>query len=967
MNKDTIMSLIKNPPSEYRAKPFWSWNGKLDREELLRQVEVLHGMGFGGFFMHSRTGLRTEYLGEEWFECVRACALKAKEFGMEAWLYDEDRWPSGTCGGEVTRERKNRLRFVSLYDTDADALACPEAAGILARYAVLFEKDNKGEKRLIDCYSVTADSEVKEGYEYAVFAEEEQACEEFYNGFTYIDAMNREVTELFLKSTHEKYAQCCGDLFGSVIKGIFTDEPHRGALFNGFGINNANRARMAPYTAALPEAYRKKYGEELCFPLLYWRKKGEDFNTAASAYVDVMDDLFTQNFAKPCRDWCAAHGLILTGHILHEDNLSIQTSMTGSCMRYYEYMDYPGIDVLGENTDIYWAAKQCSSVARQLGKKFVLSELYGATGWDMTLDRYKKSGDWQALFGISLRCPHLSWYTMKGEAKRDYPASILHQLSFYKEWKSLEDYFARLAVLNSEGTRICDTLVLTPMREMWGKVRMGWMNIFTPDDSDISDLDAAYIEDFKTLTERGIDFDYGDEEILRKYGKVVKENGKAYLQVGRIRYSEILWERRGRIGGETRRLLDKFLAAGGKLVGEIEKLSPEFRIKAPVGTGYAAYELGGDIWLFLLNLDKEKGTAGALELPERLKGYCAEKWNFRDGKSEGKTEISETTAGRTISVSLVGGEECIFRFTKDAVKHTECKEYPLAVLPEEFDYRLTEPNVLPLDCAIWETDGVCMDGGKEKDVLLIDRIIRWERGAGLRGGAMLQPWFVEKYGGGKAEKKLCRLKLTFSFEAEIVPQKIYLAKESGKLDCFVNGRALGEKCDFYWVDRCFDVYPIEIGAGKNEIVLEGDFCADDGLEAVYLIGEFGVKLPRTLTALPKKLRAGDIAPQGFPHYTGAIEYYTGICSGDYTLAFEKLGCAVMKVRGGKEEKTLAFAPYATQVSLRDELVLKLAFPRRNTFGPLYQPYPQPCYGPESFLCDGEWRVEYKPIPQGLYR
>ncbi|MFQ7078380.1 MAG: hypothetical protein ACLRSW_10805, partial [Christensenellaceae bacterium] len=226
--------------------------------------------------------------------------------------------------------------------------------------------------------------------------------------------MNREVTELFLKSTHEKYAQCCGDLFGSVIKGIFTDEPHRGALFNGFGINNANRARMAPYTAALPEAYRKKYGEELCFPLLYWRKKGEDFNTAASAYVDVMDDLFTQNFAKPCRDWCAAHGLILTGHILHEDNLSIQTSMTGSCMRYYEYMDYPGIDVLGENTDIYWAAKQCSSVARQLGKKFVLSELYGATGWDMTLDRYKKSGDWQALFGISLRCPHLSWYTMKG-------------------------------------------------------------------------------------------------------------------------------------------------------------------------------------------------------------------------------------------------------------------------------------------------------------------------------------------------------------------------------------------------------------------------------------------------------------------------------------------------------------------------------------------------------------------------
>lgn len=94
------------------------------------------------------------------------------------------------------------------------------------------------------------------------------------------------------------------------------------------------------------------------------------------------------------------------------------------------------------------------------------------------------------------------------------------------------------------------------------------------------------------------------------------------------------------------------------------------------------------------------------------------------------------------------------------------------------------------------------------------------------------------------------------------------------------------------MDRCFDVYPIEIGAGKNEIVLEGDFCADDGLEAVYLIGEFGVKLPRTLTALPKKLKAGDIAPQGFPHYTGAIEYYTGIRSGDYTASLSKSSVAL---------------------------------------------------------------------------
>ena len=48
---------------------------------------------------------------------------------------------------------------------------------------------------------------------------------------------------------------------------------------------------------------------------------------------------------------------------------------------------------------------------------------------------YKSVGDWQSLLGINVRCPHLSWYTMKGEGKRDYPASISVQSAWYKECK----------------------------------------------------------------------------------------------------------------------------------------------------------------------------------------------------------------------------------------------------------------------------------------------------------------------------------------------------------------------------------------------------------------------------------------------------------------------------------------------------------------------------------------------------
>lgn len=35
------------PGSQYRGKAFWAWNGKLDPEELRKQVRVFHKMGLG--------------------------------------------------------------------------------------------------------------------------------------------------------------------------------------------------------------------------------------------------------------------------------------------------------------------------------------------------------------------------------------------------------------------------------------------------------------------------------------------------------------------------------------------------------------------------------------------------------------------------------------------------------------------------------------------------------------------------------------------------------------------------------------------------------------------------------------------------------------------------------------------------------------------------------------------------------
>ena len=57
MSKKELYGTFAAPGAEWRGKPFWSWNGELREEELVRQVDVMKEMGLGGYFMHSRAGL----------------------------------------------------------------------------------------------------------------------------------------------------------------------------------------------------------------------------------------------------------------------------------------------------------------------------------------------------------------------------------------------------------------------------------------------------------------------------------------------------------------------------------------------------------------------------------------------------------------------------------------------------------------------------------------------------------------------------------------------------------------------------------------------------------------------------------------------------------------------------------------------------------------------------------------------
>ena len=127
---------FRNPGAEFRSAPFWAWNSAIAREGVREQVPVFAAMGYGGFFIHSRPGLATPYLSREWFDRVRDAVDAAKAAGIRAWLYDEDRWPSGTAGGFLTRERPDHAATELRAVFGAEPGSAPAEGSVLAWFAV---------------------------------------------------------------------------------------------------------------------------------------------------------------------------------------------------------------------------------------------------------------------------------------------------------------------------------------------------------------------------------------------------------------------------------------------------------------------------------------------------------------------------------------------------------------------------------------------------------------------------------------------------------------------------------------------------------------------------------------------------------------------------------------------------------------------------------------------------------------
>ena len=224
--------LFRQPTAEYRGTPFWAWNCKLEQKELEWQLEILKQMGFGGAHMHVRSGMATPYLSEEYMGLIKACVEKCKKEEMLAWLYDEDRWPSGAAGGLVTKDKEYRGRHL-LFTPVPYGAGKEEAKGDGSTAAAVRTENGT----LIACYDVELNSE---GYLISsrLISEEELAQHEkwyaylellqespWYNNQTYINTLDKKAMDRFIEVTYESYNRTIAEEFDQTVPAIFTDEP----------------------------------------------------------------------------------------------------------------------------------------------------------------------------------------------------------------------------------------------------------------------------------------------------------------------------------------------------------------------------------------------------------------------------------------------------------------------------------------------------------------------------------------------------------------------------------------------------------------------------------------------------------------------------------------------------------------------------------------------------------------------
>jgi len=465
---------FQNPPREYSLLPFWAWNDTLEPEKLKWQIDQMVEKGVYGAFMHARRGINkggTPYFSPGWWDAVDTAVSYGKEVGFYPWLYDEDKWPSGSAGGRTIAVNPEEflqkgLAFSAMEIEGPQNINLPSVDKLIGIIAARFVS-----REVVDEHSLTDISDF-EGENWSVpegkwlIMTFRQITEEYARSGPQrgIDYLDKEAVAAFIKITHEEYYKRFGKYFGDVVPGIFFDEITAKLTRADFG-----------WTDDFLEQFSRLKGYELkrYLPLLVYDGGAKTVKIRCD-YYDVFTTLYVDAWFKQISDWCSKHNILLTGHT-YEDIFSFITQ--GDYFRTFAPVQIPMTD----NEDFrysfpayieWFKPKQLASISHLNGRELAGVEALGGNGWSYTLEELRYGLSMLGVYGINFMVLHGFYYTTDTPAtSSDFPPSWFYQNPHWKYFGQVAKFAQRILYMGRQGRHVCDVAVLFPITSQWASGR----------------------------------------------------------------------------------------------------------------------------------------------------------------------------------------------------------------------------------------------------------------------------------------------------------------------------------------------------------------------------------------------------------------------------------------------------------------------------------------------------------------
>lgn len=991
----SIRVMFENPSAEYSSAPFWVWNEMMTDELVTATLRDLAGQGIRQVFIHPRPGLMTPYLSQEWFRLWKVAMAEANRLGINVWIYDENSYPSGFAGGFMPELMpESRGMGLKIEEVNQPTKWSGDIVGVYQRNGESYE--NIAEKVKV--------SEVN-GQPGCLVARVIQAQPgAMFANRPYVNLLTAGVTEKFLEVTLDAYKHQIGKEFGKRVPGVFTDEPQ---ILPAGGL---------PWANDLPQVFEKRWGYSLIdnLPSLV-RQVGEWKRVRHNYYASLLE-LFIERWGRPYYEYCEKNNLEFTGHYWEHDWPVCSRVPDNMAMSAWQHR--PGIDILfnqysegvhGQVGNVR-SVMEVASVANQLGRRRVLCEAYGGAGWELRFEDMKRIGDWLFVLGINMMNEHLSYVSIRGSRKADYPQSFSYHEPWWEGYHVLVGYFARLSAALSQGEQINEILVMEPTSTAW---------MYQPDPNHKNYLEKIGVEFQRmvvSLAKQQVEFDIGCEDVIGRNGSVEG----ATLKVGRRAYSVIvlpvLMEN---LNSRTMELLEQYAANGGRvlccseaplLVDGQTSGQPEILVKGVGFKRVAASELASALLsyskdgfsiktsgdnngillhhrrklddgelVFVTNTSLESACRGVIESA----GRGVEKWDAETGIIS-PYAFEKTARGIETQFVLAPCGSLLLSFSNKPVEPAKAQPAKeMTIKPAEpIKIKRLAPNVLTLDYLDFTQD----EKTSEK--------IYYNKAAQLafaKYGMNGNPW---DHGVQFRDELISRKFAPDSgFEAayyftirDRAPKPIYVVIEKPQLYTITcNGKAVKAKQGSWWLDKSFGKIDISsaVKTGENKVTIKAcPFTVYDEIASVYVLGDFRVEPNDSgfVIVRDEPMQTGPWNKQGYPFYGHGVSYKQRFnvrqTDGRHYIRLTRWNGSVAKVRvNGREAGYIWHQPWQCDVTSQikkgnNEIEVIVIGTLKNTLGLHHSKQSPGQVRPQAFReappTGPPAGIKYNVIPYGLF-